>query len=104
MGCTGHVPGPVARHFGLDPGALRGIGQIAWPVSLYSTLGYDWRTELLNSGHTTDARCLDQNRFLSFPDIFTFSSRRHFFAGHAYLLRIDGLRPSDLNRVSGCSV
>ena len=86
LGCpggdgTGHLPGPVARHFGNDPDALRGIGQIAWPVALYSPIGYDWRTELLMSGHTTDALCLDPDRFLSFPDIFAFPRFRHFFSG-----------------------
>lgn len=86
LGCpggdgTGHIPGPVARHFGNDPDALRGIGQIAWPVALYSPLGYDWRTELLLSGTTTDALCLDQDRILSFPNIFAIPNHRQFFSG-----------------------
>jgi len=66
---TGYTTAPVARFFGTNPQAVRGYAHQAWPVAIYHPAGYDWGTELVSSGFTSDARVLDPARPLAFPPL-----------------------------------
>jgi hypothetical protein len=74
LGCeggdgTGTLNGPVARHFLAESGVVTGYAHTAWPVGLYHPDGFDWQSELLATGFTTDARVLDPQQRLAVPDL-----------------------------------
>jgi len=74
LGCeggdgTGALNALVAAHLQETPGTVTGYAHTAWTLGLYHPAGFDWNAELLASGFTTDARCLDADRRLSFPDL-----------------------------------
>ncbi len=84
LGCpggdgTGILVAPVAENFAVSPKAVRGYAHQAWSSEIYSPLGYDWNTNLLLSGFTTDALCLDNAQNLSFPLIFETGQNRRIF-------------------------
>lgn len=66
---SGFYPTPVARFFGKNPAAVRGYAHQAWTVGIYHPDGYDWASELLATGFTTDALVLDPLQRLAFPDV-----------------------------------
>jgi hypothetical protein len=74
LGCeggdgTGTLNAPIAAHFATEPGAVTGYAHTAWPLGIHHPQGFDWSTELLASGFTTDARFLDPAQRLSFPNV-----------------------------------
>lgn len=85
LGCaggdgTGSYSAPIARHFANAPRAVRGMAHQAWPLGIYSPQGFDWDTELLQTGTTTDALVLDPSRKLAFPNVFSDPTNRLVFA------------------------
>ncbi len=74
LGCpggdgTGAFNAPIAQHFLRAPGAVCGLAHTAWTVGLHHPDGFDWQTELLASGFTTDAYCLDPSQRLAVPPL-----------------------------------
>lgn len=72
LGCpggdgTGVLMAPVAQHFRQNPAAVVGYAHTAWSRDLYHPQGYDWNTQLLATGFTTDTRYLDPGQRLAFP-------------------------------------
>ncbi|NOT32461.1 MAG: CehA/McbA family metallohydrolase [Planctomycetes bacterium] len=64
---TGMFTAPIAQRFLAEPRAVCGYAHTFWPIGIYHPTGYDWNTELLASGFTTDARYLDPQQFLAVP-------------------------------------
>jgi hypothetical protein len=65
---TGALNGLVAEHFA-GPGVVCGYAHCIWTLGLQHPAGYDWQTELLAPGFTTDARWLDPAQRLAVPDL-----------------------------------
>jgi hypothetical protein len=66
---TGTLCSRVAAHFYSRPSAVCGYAHTVWTDGLYHPEGRDWNTELLASGFTTDAVCLDPGQKLAVPNV-----------------------------------
>lgn len=69
---TGHLAAPVAQHFLQRPGAVTGYAHAIWPLDDYFGNGFPWQAELVASGFTRDARCIDPDRLLAVPNLQRF--------------------------------
>ncbi len=67
---TGALNSCAAERFYMAPGSVCGYAHSIWPLGLYRSNGYDWQTNLVASGFTTDARCLDPEQPLAIPNLF----------------------------------
>lgn len=81
LGCvggdgTGIFSAPVADHFANNPKAVRGYAHQGWPTGIYAQAGagYDWNAQLIQTGFTTDNRCLDTTRNLALPFLESIAS------------------------------
>lgn len=66
---TGHLAAPVAQLFLQRPGAVTGYAHAIWPLDDYFGNGFPWRSELVASGFTRDARCIDPDQLLAVPNL-----------------------------------
>ncbi len=83
---SGVLVAPIAQRFFGAPRAVCGYAHTVWPMGLHHPDGYDWNTELVQSGFTTDAICLDPGQKLAVPPVdrlmgigFPSTSIRAFF-------------------------
>jgi hypothetical protein len=66
---SGLLAAPVAQLFHQAPGAICGYAHAIWPRENYFVNGFPWFQELVASGFTRDARCIDPAQRLALPNL-----------------------------------
>lgn len=66
---SGSLNAPIAEYFYTTPGVVCGYAHVVWTSGLYHRNGYDWTTELLGTGFTTDTRFLEPGENLAVPKV-----------------------------------